>query len=131
MFRDALPDSAEARRILVATVRAALAAPAQRTYALAGVGVLFAGSWFVLAAGGVAGQHGRVLLAALGVIGCAVVSGCLFASVLAVRLRGRLTPEQDGRAPAPVPRADLPAPRADLPAPLARVGPDGRPAAEP
>ena len=166
-----------------------------RTYALAGVGVLFAGSWFVLAAGGVAGQHGRMLPAALGVIGCAVVfgvgetllspvmpaltnalatdelrgrynamtailwgisgivgpitagpligggragvwvavvvSGCLLASVLAVRLRGRLTPEQDGRAPAPEPHADLPVPRADRPEPLARVGPDGRPAAEP
>jgi len=133
-----------------------------RTYALAGVGVIFAGSWLVLAAGGMAGQHGRVLLAAIGVIGCAVVfavgetllspvmpaltnalatddlrgrynamtsiiwgisgivgpitagpligagraglwvtvvvTGCLIASALAVRLRARLTPEQDGRA---------------------------------
>ena len=44
-----------------------------RTHALAGVGVIFAGSWLVLAAGGLAGGHGRVLLAAIGVIGCAVV----------------------------------------------------------
>src|SRR5205814_2721697 len=132
---------------------------------LAGVGVLFAGSWFVLAAGGVAGQHGRMLPAALGVIGCAVVfgvgetllspvmpaltnalatdelrgrynamtailwgisgivgpitagplvgggragvwvarvvSGGLLASVLAVRVRGRVTPQQGGGASAP------------------------------
>jgi MFS family permease len=44
-----------------------------RTYALAAVGVIFAGSWLVLAAGGLAGRHHRVLLAAVGVIGCAVV----------------------------------------------------------
>jgi MFS family permease len=132
-----------------------------RTYALAGVGVIFAGSWLVLAVGGVAGRHGQVVLAAAGVIGCAVVfavgetllapvmpaltnalatdelrgrynamtsiiwgisgivgpitagpligagraglwvavvvTGCLLASVLAVRLRTRLTPDQDGR----------------------------------
>jgi MFS family permease len=132
-----------------------------RTYALAGVGVIFAASWLVLAVGGLAGRHGQVVLAAAGVIGCAVVfavgetllspvmpaltnalatdelrgrynamtsiiwgisgivgpitagpligagraglwvavvvAGCLLASALAVRLRGRLTPGQDGR----------------------------------
>jgi len=44
-----------------------------RTHALAAVGIIFAGSWLVLALGGFAGQHGRALVAALGVIGCAVV----------------------------------------------------------
>jgi MFS family permease len=44
-----------------------------RTYALAGVGVIFSGSWLVLAAGGLAGRHGHLVLAAAGVIGCAVV----------------------------------------------------------
>ncbi|OLB66942.1 MAG: MFS transporter [Actinobacteria bacterium 13_2_20CM_2_72_6] len=44
-----------------------------RTYALAGVGVIFSGSWLVLAAGGLAGRHGHVVLAAAGVIGCAMV----------------------------------------------------------
>src|SRR5437762_2474430 len=44
-----------------------------RTRALAAVGVIFGGSWLVLAGGGFAGQHGRVFVAALGVIGCAVV----------------------------------------------------------
>jgi drug/metabolite transporter (DMT)-like permease len=136
-----------------------------RTRALAGVGVIFAGSWLVLAAGGLAGGHGRILLAAIGVIGCAVVFavgetllspvmpaltnalatdelrgrynamtsiiwgvsgivgpitagpligagragwwvvmvvvGCLLASALALRLHGRLTAEQDGRARTP------------------------------
>jgi MFS family permease len=145
-----------------------------RTRALTGVGVIFASSWLVLAAGGYAGQHGRVLLAGVGVVGCAVVfavgetllsptmpaltnalatdalrgrynamnsiifgisgivgpitagpligagrsglwvvmvvTGCLLASVLALRLHGRLTPEQDGRTvvpaePEPVPVA--------------------------
>lgn len=44
-----------------------------RTRALAVVGVIFAVSWVVLAGGGYAGRHGRLLPAALGVIGCAVV----------------------------------------------------------
>ncbi len=138
-----------------------------RTRALSGVGLIFAGSWVVLAAGGYAGQHGQVLLAGLGVVGCAVVfavgetllsptmpaltnalatdalrgrynamssiifgisgivgpitagpligagrsglwvvmvvTGCLLASVLALRLHRRLTPEQDGRTPEPQP----------------------------
>ena len=142
-----------------------------RTHALAAVGVIFAGSWLVLAAGGFAGQHGGALVAALGVIGCAVVfavgetllspvmpaltnalatdelrgrynamtsilwgisgivgpitagpligagraglwvafvvTGCLVATTLAVRLHRRLTPEQDGRAAT----ADRPAER--------------------
>jgi MFS family permease len=134
-----------------------------RTRALAVVGVIFSVSWVVLAGGGYAGRHGQVLVAALGVIGCAVVFavgetllspvmpaltnalatdelrgrynatasiifgisgivgpitagpligagrpqlwvvmvvvGCLLASLLALRLRTRLTPAQDGRAP--------------------------------
>jgi MFS family permease len=136
-----------------------------RTYALAAVGVIFAGSWLILAGGGVAGGQGKVALAALGVIGCAVVfavgetllspvmpaltnalatddlrgrynamtsiiwgisgivgpitagpligagraglwvavvvTGCLVASVLAIGLHRRLTPEQDGRLAPP------------------------------
>jgi MFS family permease len=145
-----------------------------RTYALAGVGVIFAGSWLVLAGAGLAGGHGAIVLAALGVIGCAVVfavgetllspvmpaltnalatdelrgrynamtsiifgvsgivgpitagpligagraglwvvvvvTGCLVASLLAIRLHGRLTPEQDGRGAPEPPAREVPTP---------------------
>jgi MFS family permease len=143
-----------------------------RTRALAIVGLIFAASWGILAGAGVAGQHGLVVLAIVGVVGAMtvfafgetflspvmptitnalapdelrgrynavasmifgvsgivgpvaagpligggyakvwvllVIGGCLVAFGLALDLRRRLTPEQDGRA-----RAEIPGPRDD------------------